>query len=572
MAPNGGNLEFSIQNNGILNGMDDHLTHILHQLGSKSDLDIQGSLCDLPMQELHDAREYLFRASVDLVKNKIVEYGLPIGNIKIFLRKRIIVKTYAEDIMKLVHYVMDHSKAFPREVLNMNGQYVDLDTSASSDTVTEDMENGQFKKLVECISDLTNKYDSLYRDHSKLRQQCVNFEAAHANEIQQIRDCMKSNQNKVNVSATLEPHNIGLSTSSQTDTQTDSQTNPSSIPGSTSITPGQQQTNNGSTHGSNSGQIPGEGSTGSTGSNLGSMGGPGGSAPDSVFSDSRQFADVLNDALPSPKSSPDPDGINQSTQSHQKPVFLKRDNKKRLIDSSTSPGLVKISNVEPPSIIRAKGQYKNTDSGDLSDSDYTDCPDDAEGFSVVERKHRRRRQTDGLITGIKRETGVKVYVQNIHRKRGQSYKEIAYNVKKYCMSEGVRVMNAYVIGNKVTDDMVGCQLTIPMRHFDTVIADRFWPSEVICKRWESKTYEPSSDDNASTNNRSRSRNREQYSRGRKASTSSFRSSSGRGNRYPDHWDYDNETGTPGTRRNPRRERRNSNMRSNSRSLSRNSRK
>ena len=135
------------------------------------------------------------------------------------------------------------------------------------------------------------------------------------------------------------------------------------------------------------------------------------------------------------------------------------------------------------------------------------------------------------------------------------------------MSEGVRVMNAFVIGNKVTDDMVGCQLTVPMRHFDTVIADRFWPAEVICKRWESKAYEPSSNDNVTTSNRSRSRNRHQYSRDRKASTSSFRSLSDRRDRYPDYWEYDNETGTPGTRRNPRRESRTSN-----RSISRNSRR
>ena len=153
----------------------------------------------------------------------------------------------------------------------------------------------------------------------------------------------------------------------------------------------------------------------------------------------------------------------------------------------------------------------NTDSGDMQSES------DDDGYQEVSyRRRRTRSNNNNFITGIKRETGVKVYVQNLHRKPGQPLREISDNVRKYCSSKGVRSMNAFTIRNKVTDDMVGCQLTIPMRYYDKVIADRFWPAEVVCKKWESKTpllTGQSSEPPASTgliagHNRSKSRDKQ----------------------------------------------------------------
>ena len=552
MAPDFEKLNSSAMNSSILNGLDDNVTHILHQLGVKSDADIVNELCDLEITELSAIREYLFKASVDIVRGRIIEQGIPIGHVNIILRRRNKAKTLSEDILKLVLYVIEFVEIFPKDVLSMNGQYVDLNVSncTEPDENGQINENGQYKKVLECLSDLTNKYDSLDRSHKELRSDYISLERSHAMEIQQIRDCIKSNKNNAIVPTTLDAQNTqnsGSSAESQTE-------KPADLSASSSIPPG-QQSNNGSTHGSNSGEMPGEGLTGSNGSDLGSMGGPKGSAQDSSFSE------MLNNAMrSSPKTS-------NNEQSQQKPVFIKRDKNKRLIDSSTSPGLVKISKPDLPRIIR-KSEYKNTDSGDIiSDYEYSDCSEEEGEFTLVKGRRQRKQNSEGLITGIRRETGVKVYVQNIHRKRGQSYKDIASNVKKYCSAEGVRVMNAFVIGNRVTDDTVGCQLTVPMRYFDTVIADRFWPSEVVCKRWESKTSSESDSDDKNNRSRSRSKQRNTNYRSRVGSAnSSVRSSSGRRDKYSDHWNYDNETGKPGANKNGRGQRRGSN-----RSLSRGSR-
>ena len=472
MAGDGGNPNDSITNNAVINGLEDNVLNILHQMGSKTDNEILTDLAGLEMSDLIDAREYLFKSSLDIVRQRIIDQGIPVGQINIILRKRIINKTLADDILKLVYYVLGKEPIFPRDVLSMNAQYVDLNISSNTsdgiiDSEDNKAENVKYNKLLDCISDLTNKFDSLDISHKQLQLEHSNLARAHSFEIQQLRGYLTDAKSKP--SKTLDSNHHAAT-----------------------LTPGQQlhetQTN-GSSQGSNLGQRPGEGETGTkNGSDLGSVRGPG------VVSDS-----VTGHSTSTPNNE----------QSHSKPVHKahKRDPNKRLIDSSTSPALVKINDI-------------GTDSGDNSNVYDTDDSDDTP-FTVVKRDRRRSMPKDALISGIKRETGVKVYVQNIHRKQGQPLREIANNVRKYCTSKNVRSMNAFAIRNKVVDDIVGCQLTIPMRFYDTVIADRFWPSEVVCKKWEDKTTtdqsrDPSDKpkDSGIISGRSRSQDRRSSGRGR----------------------------------------------------------
>ena len=494
MAPNGGFSDGSPNNNPIISGLDDHVVNILHQMGTKTDQDILADLCGLEMSDLSDVREYLFNSSLDIVRQRINDHGIPVGKINIALRKRIINKTFAEDILKLVFYVIGKDTVFPRDVLSMSGQYVDLNNSNCTES-EDNKDNGLYKKLVDCISDLTNKYDTLDIQQKQLRKDCANLEQLHGQEIQQIKDHIKNNNNSAiqKPSPAVNP-NLALTTASSTDTQQTS---------AEQITPGQQQQTitqaNGSTHGSNSGQRPGAGETGTQSPDRGSVGGPGAVSESFTGHSTPEISDLLSNVY---NTQPQPPIKNE--QSRQKPVF--RDPKKRLIDSSTSPSLVKM---------QEHTNIKHTDSGDICDTDNSD-----DGFSLVDRSKRKRKHNDGLISGIKRETGVRVYVQNLHRKPGQPLREISDNVKKYCTSKGVRPMNAFTIRNRVTDDMVGCQLTIPMRFYDTVIADRFWPSEIECKKWEDKpdkgttgqlNHNPPRSETESISGRSRSRSRNSLS-------------------------------------------------------------
>lgn len=114
------------------------------------------------------------------------------------------------------------------------------------------------------------------------------------------------------------------------------------------------------------------------------------------------------------------------------------------------------------------------------------------------------KSVDFTLSGIRKESSVDVYVQNIRRKRSDTLKELADKVRMYCQSKGVRVMYARIIGNKYYEDCVGCKLTIPLRQYDDVIGTRMWPDDVICRKWENKNQ--NSGANSDRRPRSRTRN------------------------------------------------------------------
>ena len=138
------------------------------------------------------------------------------------------------------------------------------------------------------------------------------------------------------------------------------------------------------------------------------------------------------------------------------------------------------------------------------------------------------KKVDFKLTGIKKESSVDVYVSNVKRRRGQNLQDIAEMVRSYCQKNGVRVMYARTIRNRYCEDSVGYKLTVPMRQYDDVIADRFWPDEVSCRKLEQKgsNTEARTDfrgadrqsrsrvrDNRDGRDQSRSRNREDYQNG-----------------------------------------------------------
>ena len=88
------------------------------------------------------------------------------------------------------------------------------------------------------------------------------------------------------------------------------------------------------------------------------------------------------------------------------------------------------------------------------------------------------------LTGMKQVKSVEMYVHGLHLKEGQSPKDLAINVRRYCEDKGVRVMASRVVRNWHDDQLVGCKISVPERNMDTVIADRFWPHFITCRKWE----------------------------------------------------------------------------------------
>ena len=92
-------------------------------------------------------------------------------------------------------------------------------------------------------------------------------------------------------------------------------------------------------------------------------------------------------------------------------------------------------------------------------------------------------------------------------------KEIADKVRRYCQREGIRVMAARVMTNRVCEDMVGCRITVPVRKVDDLLGTRFWPNEVSCWRWnKSLGATRASDGDGTDDDNTTDRGRERYRR------------------------------------------------------------
>ena len=78
-----------------------------------------------------------------------------------------------------------------------------------------------------------------------------------------------------------------------------------------------------------------------------------------------------------------------------------------------------------------------------------------------------------------------LYLQNINRPEGVSFKDIADGIKDFAMKKGYLVTFARVFPNKFRDDIVSCRITVPENQSEEMIGSgqRIWPRDVTCRRW-----------------------------------------------------------------------------------------
>ncbi len=59
-------------------------------------------------------------------------------------------------------------------------------------------------------------------------------------------------------------------------------------------------------------------------------------------------------------------------------------------------------------------------------------------------------------------------------------------VRMHADLKGIRVIKTRVIRNKHCDDLVGCQITVPLIHIDRVLDDDNWQPYATCRKWTEK--------------------------------------------------------------------------------------
>ncbi len=92
----------------------------------------------------------------------------------------------------------------------------------------------------------------------------------------------------------------------------------------------------------------------------------------------------------------------------------------------------------------------------------------------------------GLLTGIRRENGTTLYIEGIHVADNTAYEAIGNNVKTYAKSKGIRIMAIRIIRNRFCDDAVGARILVPSSQEYLALDPATWPSNILCRRWESR--------------------------------------------------------------------------------------
>lgn len=96
-------------------------------------------------------------------------------------------------------------------------------------------------------------------------------------------------------------------------------------------------------------------------------------------------------------------------------------------------------------------------------------------------KLRRPKRT---LRGCKAEAMITLYLEHIEMCAGDCDDDVVMSVREHGQEKGMRVTSAYIVKNRIRQDVVGCKITIPYSQADRAMSAGFWAEEITCRKWE----------------------------------------------------------------------------------------
>ncbi|CAH1772562.1 unnamed protein product, partial [Owenia fusiformis] len=88
-----------------------------------------------------------------------------------------------------------------------------------------------------------------------------------------------------------------------------------------------------------------------------------------------------------------------------------------------------------------------------------------------------------LFMGMKPVKTIQMYIGNVFCPPESSFAEVMASVNDHLRHNKVRVMNSYIIRNRVSSDTFGIKMTIPDTQRDVMLSESLWPENVTCREW-----------------------------------------------------------------------------------------
>ncbi|CAH1778423.1 unnamed protein product [Owenia fusiformis] len=87
------------------------------------------------------------------------------------------------------------------------------------------------------------------------------------------------------------------------------------------------------------------------------------------------------------------------------------------------------------------------------------------------------------LSGIKHERGATFYIENIEICDREQDKDIKRQVISQAKANNIRIMQCYVIHNRVSEYRVGCKIVVPQSAAEMITQPHVWPDPVRCREW-----------------------------------------------------------------------------------------
>ena len=508
MAPNGGKPELLLTNNDVLTLVGDRYKHILIKIGS----DTQDQIVDLLIEDedeavLLETREIVFKKAISkyALRNgpQTDGSGTSIDLKKIELKQRKgerKLASNAKDIYELYCYYVELKSDFPKDCLRCNGTYLDITATPRAQSnishkndVSDTQKLRSYEDIIEKLNLAEAKYiaknqelsvenEDLRRQVQNIRAHLLSVEKLFFDELRAVKSVSESNKSAINE----------LKSGPSQNKPPSADENNRSRPGSQTQQTGESDATQGSSESRQSQQSESSGAETQA-------------DPDP----SRSFTQIMRDAVSTSDDESDKESVYVETESSPMPPagnptapkHQPKSKSKAKVDQSTSPTHTRFvdNNKSKSSIKKPTHRPKQTDVRDMKSDSNSESISDNEGeWEEVSYKNKNKKKssnksdTSGL-RGIKSEPFAELYLTNIARNENKSFSDIAEDIRKYGRSKGFRIMSAWVVSNRVTDDMVGCKLRVPTRQVDDMLGNRAWPDGIMCKRWERRERAEKSD-------------------------------------------------------------------------------
>ena len=493
------------ENSPIFTGMEGDIAHILRKCCSTSTTDIIEELYEsIDVEDIKKTKDTLFDQAIDKVNTELRSNGVDIpSDVELVAKKRRNPTLTCTDLVNLTMYVGGLTSTFPKDVLSQKATYIDLlvpkvqvthggvacqivssqepstnpinqDNSINNDVNVkidaQKMSPLSQTELIEMMQNVLSKNEQLERQVVNIRAHLLSVEKIMFDEIRAVKSIADNNQNaiksaKSSTTSQSSQRNSAASHESRgaTNNNTPGSQDPASQPGET------QQTESNEEDPSFTQLMAGLNSQGSTN-------GQSDDDAESVIVEPEPAAPESTPAQPMDQPTHQPE--NKDNQS----AYLK-------MDKSTSPRCTRFdqskvkSSVKKPNVRPSQSQVNDIKSKDTSSNNAKQSDD---GFTEVSYGRKSKSKTSHGLQGMKSEPFAELYLANIARRDNQSFSEISEEIKKYCRNKNKRIMSAWIIPNKVADDVVGCRIRVPISSVDDRLGNKIWPDDIMCTKWKNK--------------------------------------------------------------------------------------